>query len=146
MWISSQTWQTWGSLLARWISWSLSLDEGACARLPYPVSGRRWSCGSLPSTLEWLHGRQSMHQTSHQCLLITFTKKHNLIWSPHSLRNTTWSEGGGGGGPGNDVIMTSPVESPAFPSDRTPTGSWPEGVSPFNARTSSLSPLEVCWH
>ena len=46
--------------------------------------------------------------------------------------------------PGDDVIMISPVESPAFPSDRTPTGSWPEGVSPFNARTSSLSSLEVC--
>ena len=47
---------------------------------------------------------------------------------------------------GYDVIMISPVESPAFPSDSTPSGSWPEGVRPFSASTSSLSSLQGIIH
>ena len=38
--------------------------------------------------------------------------------------------------------LSLPVLRPAFPSDRTPSGSCPEGVSPFNASTLSLSCLE----
>ena len=44
------------------------------------------------------------------------------------------------------VSVISPVESPTFPSDSTPTGSWPDGVNPFSARTSSLSSLQGIIH
>ena len=35
-----------------------------------------------------------------------------------------------------------PVLSPVLPSDSTPTGSWPDGVRPFNANTFSRSSLQ----
>ena len=39
------------------------------------------------------------------------------------------------------VLKPLPVLSPALPSDSTPTGSWPDGVRPFKARTLSRSTL-----
>ena len=41
----------------------------------------------------------------------------------------------------NDVVIHVPVWMPSLPCDRTPAGSWPEGVSPLSANTESCSCL-----